>query len=177
MKTYKNIVVHLHVIQVIATQFILLKLIINIKEKDSKDKKKNINDMIKILFSLDLHYDEKDIHNELLADLITGYFGKYGKTKGNIVRWRMHFRKYCPLPSQQECSVIENFNYLERSGLIAVGKYDILENIFRFVDERALRNIKDASQMINAIKSTSSDARGMYLYMTLFLLLFFLLVV
>lgn len=112
-----------------------------------------------------------------MAGLIIGYFGKYGKAKRNNVKWKMHFRKYCPLPSQQECSVIENFNYLERSGLIAVGKYDILENIFRFVDERALRNIKDASQMINAIKSTSSDARGMYLYMTLFLLLFFLLVV
>lgn len=76
----------------------------------------------------------------------------------------MHFRKYCPLPSQQECSVMENFDYLERSGLLAVGKYDILENIFRFVDDRALRNIKDASQMINAIKSTSRDARGMYRY-------------
>lgn len=99
-----------------------------------------------------------------MADLITGYFDKYGKAKGNIVRWKMHFRKYCPLPSQQECSVMENFDYLERSGLLAVGKYDILENIFRFVDERALRNIKDASQIINAIKSTSRDARGMYLY-------------
>lgn len=99
-----------------------------------------------------------------MADLITGYFDKYGKAKGNIVRWKMHFRKYCPLPSQQECSVMENFDYLERSGLLAVGKYDILENIFRFVDDRALRNIKDASQMINAIKSTSRDARGMYRY-------------
>lgn len=59
---------------------------------------------------------------------------------------------------------MENFDYLERSGLLAVGKYDILENIFRFVDERALRNIKDASQIINAIKSTSRDAQGMYLY-------------
>lgn len=68
---------------------------------------------------------------------------------------------------------MENFDYLERSGLIAVGKHDVLENIFRFVDERALCNIKDASQMINAIKSTSSDARGMYLYMTLFSLLYF----
>lgn len=116
--------------------------------------------MSKTTSSLDLHYDENDIHNELLADLITGYFGKYGKTKGNVVRWKMHFRKYCPLPSQQECSVMENFDYLERSGLIAVGKYDVLENIFRFVDERALCNIKDASQMINAIKSTSSDARA-----------------
>lgn len=59
---------------------------------------------------------------------------------------------------------MENFDYLERSGLLAVGKYDILENIFRFVDDRALRNIRDASQMINAIKSTSRDARGMYQY-------------
>lgn len=169
----KNIVVHLHVKYVIATQFILLKPIIKYKRKKTQRIKKNINDLIKILFSLDLHYDENDIHNGLLADLITGYIGKYGKTKGNVVRWKMHFRKYCPLPSQQECSVMENFDYLERSGLIAVGKYDILENIFRFVDERALCNIKDASQMINAIKSTSSDARGMYLYMTLFSLLYF----
>lgn len=68
---------------------------------------------------------------------------------------------------------MENFDYLEQNGLLAVGKYDILENIFRFVDERALRNIKDASNMINAIKSTSSDARGIYLYITL-LSLFYL---
>lgn len=54
---------------------------------------------------------------------------------------------------------MENFDYLEQNGLLAVGKYDILENIFRFVDERALGCIKYASEKINAIKSTSSDAR------------------
>lgn len=112
-------------------------------------------------FSSGLQFDEKDIHNRLLADLITGYFGKDGRSKGNFVRWKMHFRKYCPLPTQQNCSVMENFDYLERNGLLSVGKYDILENIFRFVDERALHNIKDACQMINTIKSTSRDARGM----------------
>lgn len=112
-------------------------------------------------FSLDLSFDEKDIHNRLLADLITGYFCKGGRSKENFVRWKMHFRKYCPLPTQHNYSVLVNFDYLERNGLLAVGKYDILENIFRFVDERALHNIKDACQMINAIKSTSRDARGM----------------
>lgn len=84
----------------------------------------------------------------------------------------MHFRKYCLLPTQQGCSVMENFDYLERIGLLAAGKYDTLENIFRFVDERALRNIKHASQMINAIKSTSSDARGICLYITILSFLF-----
>lgn len=85
---------------------------------------KRISSIGLFFFSLNVHYDEDDIHNDLLADLITGYFDKYGKAKGNIVRWKMHFRKHCPLPSQQECSVMENFDYLERSGLLAVGKYD-----------------------------------------------------
>lgn len=123
-------------------------------------------------FSLDFHIDEEDIHNKLLADLITGYFGKNDKEKGNYVRWKMHFRKFCLLPTQQGCSVMENFDYLERIGLLAAGKYDTLENIFRFVDERALRNIKHASQMINAIKSTSSDARGICPYITILSFLF-----
>lgn len=38
---------------------------------------------------------------------------------------------------------MENFDYLEWSGFIVVGKYDIFENIFCFVDERVLCNIKD----------------------------------
>lgn len=40
-------------------------------------------------FSLDLSFDEKDIHNRLLADLITGYFGKGGRSKENFVRWKI----------------------------------------------------------------------------------------
>lgn len=65
--------------------------------KRFKRLKKNINDFIKIFFSLDIYYDEKDIYNELLVDLIIGFFGKNGKMKGNIVRWKMYFRKYCLL--------------------------------------------------------------------------------
>lgn len=47
----KNIVVHLHVKHVIATQFILLKPIIKYKRKKTQKIKKNINDLIKILLA------------------------------------------------------------------------------------------------------------------------------
>lgn len=110
-------------------------------------------DFISFYFSLRFHTDADDIHNGLLADLITEYFINNSKAAGNIVRWKMHFRKCCHLLYHQDGDILENFCFLEQTGQLAVGKYDILENIFHHVDKRALHNIKDASSKINGLKS------------------------
>lgn len=44
-------------------------------------------------YSLDTEIGVEDIRYRLLSDLITGYFGNGGKTVGNNIRWKMHFRK------------------------------------------------------------------------------------
>lgn len=103
--------------------------------------------------------DAEDIHNGLLADLITVYFVKDSKAACNIVRWKMHFRKFCRLPYHQDGDILENFYFLEQTGLLAVGKYDILEKIFYHVDKRALLNIKDASLKINGLKSATNGKK------------------
>lgn len=117
--------------------------------------RKNMNlfiskDLILFNFSLRFHTDAEDIHNGLLADLITVYFINDSKAAGNVVGWKMYFKKLCRLPYHQDGDNLENFCFLEQTGQLAVGKYDILENIFYHVNKRALLNIKDTSSMINS---------------------------
>lgn len=114
-------------------------------------------------YSLDTEIGVEDIHYRLLSDLITGYFGNGGKTVGNNIRWKMHFRKYCRLPSQQDCNVLQNIVYLEQNGLIGIGNYSVLKNIFLYVDQRALHEIDDASKLINDIKAKSKNVTSMLL--------------
>lgn len=114
-------------------------------------------------YSLDTEIGVEDIHYRLLSDLITGYFGNGGKTVGNNIRWKMHFRKYCRLPSQQDCDVLQNIVYLEQNGLIGIGNYSVLKNIFLYVDQRALHGIDDASKLINDIKAKSKNVTSMLL--------------
>lgn len=100
---------------------------------------------------MDTEIGVEDIHYRLLSDLITGYFGNGGKTVGNTgnIRWKMHFRKYCRLPSQQDCN--------------GIGNYSVLKNIFLYVDQRALHEIDDASKLINDIKAKSKNVTSMLL--------------
>lgn len=116
-------------------------------------------------YSVDTEIGVEDIHYRLLSDLITGYFGNGGKTVGNTgnIRWKMHFRKYCRLPSQQDCNVLQNIVYLEQNGLIGIGNYSVLKNIFLYVDQRALHEIDDASKLINDIKAKSKNVTSMLL--------------
>lgn len=110
---------------------------------------------------MDTEIGVEDIHYRLLSDLITGFFGNGGKTVDNNIRWKMHFRKYCRLPSQQDCDVLQNIIYLEQSGLIGIGKYSVLRHIFRYVDQRALLEIDEASKLINDIKEMSYNVTSM----------------
>ena len=73
----------------------------------------------------------------------------------------MHFRRYCPHPTQFNCSILENFHYLEQKGLLRVGKYDVLKDLFRRVDTTALRDIKLTAEMIENIKATPIENKGL----------------
>lgn len=106
----------------------------------------------------------QDLHHTLLSDLITGYFGNDGKLCNNTVRWKMHFRRYCPHPTQFNCSILENFHYLEQKGLLRVGKYDVLKDLFRRVDTTALRDIKSTAEMIENIKATPIENKGLLIH-------------
>lgn len=54
---------------------------------------------VRILYycSLCFNIDVEDIYNGLLVDFIIVYFINDSKVVGNIVRWKMYFRKFCCL--------------------------------------------------------------------------------
>ena len=116
----------------------------------------------------------QDLQHTLLADLITGYFGNDGKLCNNAVRWKMHFRRYCPHPTQFNCSILENFHYLEQKGLLRVGKYEVLKDLFRRVDTTALRDIKLTAEMIENIKATPFENKGLLFHCSVYYPLLFL---
>lgn len=48
-------------------------------------------------FSKCFYVDVEDIYNGLMVDFIIEYFINNSKVVGNIVRWKMYFRKCCCL--------------------------------------------------------------------------------
>lgn len=102
----------------------------------------------------------KEIHNNLLAKLINGHVG-HKENSDSYVSWKMQFRIFCDLPTQQNCSVLENVFYLENKGLLDVGKYDVLQKIFS-EDFEALSEIERVSKIIknidpSTIRSTDTN--------------------
>lgn len=63
-------------------------------------------------FSLKSNPNIKEIHNNLLVKLINGH----KENSDSYVSWKMQFRNYCDLPTQQIGSVLENVFYLENKG-------------------------------------------------------------
>lgn len=74
----------------------------------------------------------------------------------------MQFRIFCDLPTQQNCSVLENVFYLENKGLLDVGKYDVLQKIFS-EDFEALSEIERVSKIIKNIDPSTIRSTGMYI--------------
>lgn len=109
--------------------------------------------------SLRFNQNIKEIHNNLLAKLINGHVG-HQENSDSYVSWKMQFRNYCDLPTQQNGSVLENVFYLENVGLLGVGKYDVLQKIFS-EDNDALSEIDRVSALIGNIDPStlrSADA-------------------
>lgn len=75
----------------------------------------------------------------------------------------MQFRNYCDLPTQLNGSVLENVFYLENKGLLDVGKYDVLQNIFS-EDNEALSEIERVSNLIENIYPSTIRSTGIYIH-------------
>lgn len=110
-------------------------------------------------FSLKSNPNIKEIHNNLLAKLINGHVG-HKENSDSYVRWKMQFRNFCDLPTQQNGSVLENVFYLEDKGLLDIGKYDVLQKIFS-EDIEALSEIERVSKMIENIDPSTLRSTGM----------------
>ncbi|XP_034320503.1 uncharacterized protein [Magallana gigas] len=91
-----------------------------------------------------------NLHDSLLAKLMTGYVGE-DKTSEMYRKWKLQFKRYRDSSAEENYSIQDDFNFLEKSGLLRVGQYDVLEDIFNHVDTKALFDIKLASQMIDNI--------------------------
>lgn len=46
--------------------------------------------------------------------------------------WKSSFKQYCELPAHQDCLIEDDFAYLESKGLLGIGNYDTLIDIFRY---------------------------------------------
>lgn len=92
----------------------------------------------------------QNLHDSLLAKLMTGYVGE-DKTSEMYRKWKLYFKKYCDSSTKKDYSIQDDFNFLEKRGLLRIGQYDVLEDIFNHVDTKAVFEIKLASQMINNI--------------------------
>lgn len=113
-----------------------------------------------IFFSLRFHTNVKEIHNKLLAKLINGYVG-HNENSDTYVSWKMQFRNYCDLPTQQSACVLDNVYYLEKIGLLGVGKYDVLKKIFS-EDKEALSEIEQVSNVIELIDPSTIRSTGIH---------------
>ena len=93
-----------------------------------------------------------DIHQELLATLITGHIGVDEKAV-TYTNWKCHFGKICNEPVQATYTPFENISYLDQKGLIGVGKYDVLIKIFKDYDTSAVGKIEYATETIQRLCS------------------------
>lgn len=112
-------------------------------------------------FSLKSNPNIKEIHNNLLVKLINGHVG-HKENSDSYVSWKMQFRNYCDLPTQQIGSVLENVFYLENKGLLGVGNYDVLRKIFSD-DNEALLEIEAVSKLIENIDHSTTRSTGMHI--------------
>lgn len=112
---------------------------------------------------LRFHTNVKEIHNKLLAKLINGYVG-HNENSDTYVSWKMQFRNYCDLPTQQSACVLDNVYYLEKIGLLGVGKYDVLKKIFS-EDKEALSEIEQVSNVIELIDPSTIRSTEANVYM------------
>lgn len=103
----------------------------------------------------------KEIHNNLLAKLINGHVG-HKENSNSYVSWKMQFRNYCDLPTQENGSVLENVFFLENKGLLGVGNYDILRKIFSD-DNEALLEIERVSNLLENIDHSTTGSTGMHI--------------
>lgn len=86
----------------------------------------------------------KELHSKLKCDLITGFLQK----KSHILKWKHQFSVYCKDEEVLSGPVDGHFDFLEETGLIKIGKYDVLKDIFNWFNVKAIEEIDNASKEI-----------------------------
>lgn len=97
------------------------------------------------------------IHDKLIMDLCTGYFGISHRVAGNYTKWKICYKHYCPLPAENGETVFDDICTLQHKKLIGVGEYDVLLDIFKNIDETAIEIIKKASDSIRQNNETETE--------------------
>ncbi|XP_022311546.2 uncharacterized protein LOC111116818 [Crassostrea virginica] len=93
-----------------------------------------------------------DIHNNLKETVANGYLSRSYNGGRNYALWKTYFRRnFCSLPIHEDCNATRDLAYLERKGFIKIGEYDVLLEIFRKIDERAIQFIEKKTSDIKAV--------------------------
>lgn len=93
-----------------------------------------------------------DIHNNLKETVANGYLSRSYNGGRNYALWKNYFRRnFCNLPIHEDCNATRDLAYLERKGHIKIGDYDVLIDIFRKIDERAIQYIEKKTSDIKAV--------------------------
>lgn len=94
----------------------------------------------------DNDFTKKELHRQLLALLKNGYL----KKKSDITNWREQFTEHCGDPDIVEGDIDGHFDYLEKNGIIKLGKYDVLRKIFKTFNVIAVDQIDKTLVRINS---------------------------
>lgn len=101
---------------------------------------------------------------------MTGYHLTTDEKK--FKRWKFSFKQVCKLPAQQDCSIEDDFSYLEIKGLLEIGNYDTLIDVLDNVDKEAVKHVKGAMKEIQkrqgTLNSEAVEGRHAKLSKTLF---------
>lgn len=104
-----------------------------------------INFLLFISFKSNLEI--KNIHFNLIDELIVSHIED---DRQSVAAWNVAFRRIVNIPTRTNYSVRDDFNYLERRGLLGVGRYEVLKELFGKKKE-TLSAIQQASKKIGDI--------------------------
>lgn len=94
--------------------------------------------------------------------LINGYLLENDRTSSSYVAWTIHFTKHREGPNYRHRSALDDFYFLERTGKLKVGKYDVLKEMFEHIDDRAVTKITEESKRIEEILSSKKTEKNNY---------------
>lgn len=88
----------------------------------------------------------RELHGKLKGDLITGYLQK----KEHLSKWKEQFKIHTKIDTVINGPIDGHFDFLESTGKLRIGDYEVLKTMFKYVDVTALEVIDDASKNIKA---------------------------
>lgn len=88
----------------------------------------------------------KELHGKLKSDLITGYLQR----REHLSRWNQQFRIHSKVDEVINGPIEGHFDFLESTGELKIGDYEVLKTMFKYVDVRAHEVIDNASKNIKA---------------------------